>query len=329
MGAQPSEDGDDPDGAPPEGPYRQPETKPITADKLIPEVKNIYEGLVMVETKCIEVDSAQNNHPDDHQLSNEQWAALVSLHRTLLHEHHDFFLASQHPSGSEALGRLASKYAMPSRMWRHAIHSFLELLRRKLPHSFEHMVTFIYVAYGMVTLLYETVPAFEETWIECLGDLGRYRMAIEDEDITIREIWTRVSQRWYTLVTDNVPRTGRLYHHLAILARPNAVEQLYFYAKSLCVEIPFASTKESITTLFDPLFNGAMKDRLEVADAAFVRVHAVLFEITCLNKDDHKDQLEPSMDECIRELDGNIARTTKQFLATGSVTKQACFISLF
>ncbi|OIW27231.1 hypothetical protein CONLIGDRAFT_419033 [Coniochaeta ligniaria NRRL 30616] len=25
-------------------------------------------------------------------------------------------------------------------------------------------------------------PAFEDTWIECLGDLGRYRMAIEDDD---------------------------------------------------------------------------------------------------------------------------------------------------
>lgn len=32
----------------------------------------------------------------------------------------------------------------------------------------------------MIALIYETVPAFEDTWIECLGDLGRYRMAIED-----------------------------------------------------------------------------------------------------------------------------------------------------
>lgn len=38
-------------------------------------------------------------------------------------------------------------------------------------------------------LLYETVPAFEDTWIECLGDLGRYRMAIEDDDPEDREVW--------------------------------------------------------------------------------------------------------------------------------------------
>ena len=33
----------------------------------------------------------------------------------------------------------------------------------------------------MMALLLETVPVFEDTWIECLGDLARYRMAIEDE----------------------------------------------------------------------------------------------------------------------------------------------------
>ena len=42
--------------------------------------------------------------------------ALIALHRTLLYEHHDFFLASQHPSASAALRRLATKYDMPARM---------------------------------------------------------------------------------------------------------------------------------------------------------------------------------------------------------------------
>lgn len=31
--------------------------------------------------------------------------------------------------------------------------------------------------------LYETVPTFEDTRIGCLGDLGRYRMAIENDGI--------------------------------------------------------------------------------------------------------------------------------------------------
>ncbi|KAH7175983.1 hypothetical protein EDB81DRAFT_591321, partial [Dactylonectria macrodidyma] len=89
-------------------------------------------------------------------------------------------------------------------------------------------------AYSMMALLYETVPAFEDTWIECLGDLSRYRMAIEDGDIKGREIWTGVSRYWYRQSSDKSPTTGRLYHHLAILARHNALQQLYYYTKSLC-----------------------------------------------------------------------------------------------
>lgn len=210
------------------------ETRPISQKQLVAEVKGIYAGLVMVESKCIEVDSSQSAQNDSSpKLNNEQWQALIALHRTLLHEHHDFFLASQHPSASPALRRLASKYAMPARMWRHGIHSFLELLRQRLPTSLEHMLTFIYLAYSMMALLYETVPNFEDTWIECLGDLSRYRMAIEDqdEDLRDREIWTEVSRQWCSKATT----TGRLHHHLAILARPNAVKQLFYYTKSLCV----------------------------------------------------------------------------------------------
>lgn len=45
------------------------------------------------------------------------------------------------------------------------------------------MRVFIYIAYRMITFLLGTVLVFEDTWIECLGDLGSYRMAIEDDDI--------------------------------------------------------------------------------------------------------------------------------------------------
>ncbi|KAM5528100.1 telomerase-binding protein EST1A protein [Fusarium oxysporum f. sp. phaseoli] len=290
---------------------RQPETRPISQDQLVAEVKGIYAGLVMVETKCIEVDNAQSSNTDaNSKLNNEQWQALIALHRTLLHEHHDFFLASQHPSASPALRRLASKYAMPARMWRHGIHSFLELLRHRLPASLEHMLTFIYFAYSMMALLYEAVPAFEDTWIECLGDLGRYRMAIEDDDINVREIWTGVSRRWYSKASDKFPTTGRLYHHLAILARPNALQQLHYYTKSLCVPIPFSSARESIMTLFNPVLNNNTA-RLAPVDAAFVRAHAILFS------GKSRDQLQKSEDSFIDSLDGHIGRVTKRWLESG------------
>lgn len=296
----------------------QPETRPISQEQLVAEVKGIYAGLVMVEAKCIEVDNKQATLAQDPstqpRLNNEQWQALIALHRTLLHEHHDFFLASQHPSASPALRRLASKYAMPARMWRHGIHSFLELLRHRLPASLDHMLAFIYLAYSMMALLYETVPAFEDTWIECLGDLGRYRMAIEDDDVRDREVWTGVSRHWYSIASDKAPTTGRLYHHLAILARPNALQQLYYYAKSLCVVVPFKSAQESILTLFDPVLNaekGQGQYRLPPFDTAFIRAHGHLFTNRAI------ERYQPAVQEFLALLDSHIGRVTKKFMEQG------------
>ena len=59
------------------------------------------------------------------KLTYEQWQALIHLHKTLLHEHHDFFLASQHPSPGTAASTSLAEYNMPARMWRHGIHYFL------------------------------------------------------------------------------------------------------------------------------------------------------------------------------------------------------------
>jgi hypothetical protein len=273
----------------------------------------------MVETKCIHVDRAQSLAAQDSGTDSktnwapDHWQALIALHRTLLHEHHDFFLASQHPSASPALRRLAAKYSMPARMWKHGIHSFLELLRRQLPESIDYMLAFIYLAYQMMALLYETVPAFEETWIECLGDLGRYRMAIEDEDVRDRETWAAVARSWYSKAADRNPTVGRLYHHLAILARPNALQQLYYYARSLTCVKPFASARESILTLLDPILGRttASYSHALPADTGFILAHAILFE-----------KLSPESFEDARmafqsQLDNHIGRVTSKWKEQG------------
>ncbi|KAH7129834.1 hypothetical protein B0J13DRAFT_132685 [Dactylonectria estremocensis] len=244
----------------------------MSSDRLVAEVKGIYVGLTMVEAKCIEVDNAQTE--SDRELNNEQWQALIALHRTLLHDYHDFFLASQHPSASPSLRRAASNYQMPARMWRHGIHAFLELLRHRLPHSLEHMLTFIYLAFKMMALLHETVPAFENVWTECLGDLARYRMAIENHNINDREVWTRISRYWYSRASYIKPCTGRLYHHLAIICRRNPFKELLYYTKSLCAPIPFLSAKQSIMTM--PMF-GHIPTHLSSLDATFLQAHAILF----------------------------------------------------
>lgn len=253
-----------------EGMFKQPETNPITEEQLINEVRGIYAGLVMVEKKCIEIDKQQAESKGE--LSSAQWQALISVHRTLLYEHHDFFLASQHPSASPVLKRLPEKYAMPARMWRYGIHSFLEVLRQRLPESLDYMLNFIYLAYSMVTLLLESVSAFRDTWIECLGDLARYRMAVEDRD---RETWAAVSRYWYNQDADRSPDVGRIQHHLAVLARPDLLQQLFYYTKALVCVRPFPNARESIALLLNP-YNAQLLHEPSM-DKAFLATHGVLF----------------------------------------------------
>jgi hypothetical protein len=55
----------------------QPETRPVSQEQLVAEVKGIYAGLVMVEAKCIEVDNkqatlAQADPSAQPKLNNEQ-----------------------------------------------------------------------------------------------------------------------------------------------------------------------------------------------------------------------------------------------------------------
>ena len=294
----------------------QPKTRPISHDQLVAEVKGIYAGLVMVEAKCIDVDDKQTVAALDEEArfrqpkrTPEQWQALISLHKTLLHEHHDFFLASQHPSASPALSRLAAKYSMPAKMWRHEIHAFLEVLRHRLPHSLDHMLAFIYTAYSMMALLYETVSAFKDTWIECLGDLGRYRMAIEDDDIKDREIWNGVARFGCEKAADKSSNTGRLYHHLAILARPYNLQQLSLYTRSSTCIIPFESSKASIMMQFSPILDGT---------------HALLFT----------GGSTPVYNECIQRLcsgvsNSYIGRVTVEFKEQGVFAALSSISSLF
>lgn len=262
------------------GIFLQPETHPITEEQLVNEVRAIYAGLVMVEKKCIEIVKQQNENPGE--LTVLQWQALTALHRTLLHEHFDFFLASNHPAASDALKGLAKAYSMPARMWRYGIHSFLELLRKKLPLSLDHMLTFICMAYAIMTLLLESVPQFEETWIECLGDLARYRMAIEEADMRDREIYTGVARYWYTKAADLNPDIGRVQHHLAVLARPNVLQQLFYYSKALISVQPFTNARDSILLLFGPLLDPAKaatkySKYYPKALTIFVEAHGILF----------------------------------------------------
>ncbi|EFW13291.1 conserved hypothetical protein [Coccidioides posadasii str. Silveira] len=298
----------------------QPEIRQITEEQLRNEVRTIYTGIVLVERKCVEIDRQQANNPST--LTNKQLQALMALHRTLLYEHHDFFLASQHPSASPALQRVASRYAMPARMWKHAIHSFLELLSHRLPEVLDHMLAFIYTAYSMMALLLESVPSFEDIWIECLGDLARVKMAVEESDRD-REVWAGVARYWFNKLADKSPMVGRIQHHLAVLARPNILLQLFFYSKSLICVHPFPKTKGSILLLFGPCLEQKAPLHHPPLMLSFVRAHGVLF-----SKQSILSFLEYGY-EFISFLETQIGRVGSKWREQGIYFASANFVSLF
>jgi len=172
-------DEDDDDSEAPEAEPKillAPETRPISYEQLITKVKCIYTELAIVEAKGIDIDERESTAAQENDSANtaakyNQWQSLVALHKQLLHDHHDFLLASQYPSSSLALKRLVTRYKMPLRMWRHGIYAPLKFLRKRLLDSREHIIAFIYIAYSMLTVFHEITPRFGAIWIKCLSNI--------------------------------------------------------------------------------------------------------------------------------------------------------------
>ncbi|KAI6913900.1 hypothetical protein KC318_g979 [Hortaea werneckii] len=255
---------------------REPEALPISHDQLAAEVKGIYAALMKVETLCKGYDASLASESPT-KLAREEWQVLVALHRTLLYEHYDFLLATQHPLATDELKALPARYCMPNRMWKHGIHSFLEVLRHRRPDSHEYMLAFVYLAYQMMAPLLETVPSFEDTWVEWLRDLARYRMAIE-EDRDLYSHWADVASWWYIKATNKHSKDGRLYHHLGILQRPN-LQKFACYGKSQACVIPFSNTKDSMNLLCTPLVEEmkAARTATRSAEASLCRMFALAY----------------------------------------------------
>lgn len=74
----------------------------------------------------------------------------------------------------------------------------------------------MHLAYSMKTDLIQRKQSYEDIWMECLGDLERYRMAIEDKCQEHHQLWTEFIRHWYS------EPSGRLQLQLA-----EEVEGLY------------------------------------------------------------------------------------------------------
>jgi protein SMG6 len=99
---------------------------------------------------------------------------------------HNLLEVSLDPSVPASLRNIPVKYNIINRLWSIAFYRHLENLRRAafaVPAdavAFELLQEFICYAYTFYTYLVEerTLEAFSGNWLECLGDLARYRMAV-------------------------------------------------------------------------------------------------------------------------------------------------------
>lgn len=291
----------------------QPEVKlsPATEDNKYRYIHNIYGGVLIAESACIQQSKAWSQ--SEQEMGPQQLHKITFVHRLLLLEVIDFLKASQAPEEPPHIKRLAVEYRIPVRLWRYGIGSLFEVLRHRLPGSLEHMLMFIHLAYSTMTLLLQIAPAFEDNWIECLGDISRYRLSLEDSNSPERAVWVGIARYWYNRAADKNPGVGRIQHHLAVLAWPDIVQQLFYYTKSLVSVRTFAGSKESIFLLFNPLWKPARPVRrlTDLLVTTFVAAHRHLYT---------NELGEPFMDTCddfLSYLDRSIGEMGSNFKLQG------------
>ncbi|KAG6333998.1 hypothetical protein ID866_5081 [Astraeus odoratus] len=159
------------------------------------QLKRLYRNITALEHKILNEDTDEN--PDEgrvvlqgrgrevteEDLDQQKWARVISNHKRLADMMHDMMQISLAPSVPASLRVIPTKYNIIIRLWTHAFHKLLEALRRASFTSsiaLEHLQDFIYFAYTFYTGLLEepTLRTFRAGWLEALGDLARYRMAV-------------------------------------------------------------------------------------------------------------------------------------------------------
>jgi protein SMG6 len=87
------------------------------------------------------------------------------------------------PQVPTSLQSIPFKYNIPMHLWDNGFQRLLATLRiasATSPLAQEHLMSFIYYAYGFYTTLLEeeNLSTFKNSWIEALGDLAWYQMTL-------------------------------------------------------------------------------------------------------------------------------------------------------
>jgi protein SMG6 len=197
----------------------------------------------------------------DRQAQEVSPSSGVNSDNRLSDLHHEFLVRVFDPLVPSSLHQLTVRYNIPSRLWQSGFHLILERLRHawmsNQPAALDLLTDLVYDAYKFYTDLLEdqTLVNFRTAWIEALGDLARYRMAIASHqateskprqtrqdledldgevessgasigaevaqawDVEDKETWRTTARDWYSMGITEKPGEGRLHHHLALLSR--------------------------------------------------------------------------------------------------------------
>jgi hypothetical protein len=242
-----------------------------TKDQLADDVKNIYTSLVIAENQCD--DTRQSTPPAE--MTGDQWETHHTLHEKFLHCCIDLIYTSNHPTASDLVKETPQRHDIVKRLWDNGIYSALELLREGGSSSSTHLSKFWNTAYELILLLLEKCPHFKGIWLERLGDLVQYRMLV---DTQTQEACLAIASSWYSRAADLNPEIGRYQHHLATIAQPKPLKQLFHFFKALISVQPFAS-RQDIHLFFGQFWDPtqtAIKKYPSVL-TSFIKAHSLLF----------------------------------------------------
>ncbi|EYE91982.1 uncharacterized protein EURHEDRAFT_380640 [Aspergillus ruber CBS 135680] len=85
-----------------------------------------------------------------------------------------------------------------------------------------------------------------------------------------------MARHWYHKAADKRPNFGQIQQHLAVLAWPDMLQELFYYTKSLVSVGLFPPAGERITSFFQRVSNEPKPDYLLIFSSVFVTAHGTL-----------------------------------------------------
>lgn len=236
----------------------------ISVDKLVSEIQTAYYDISKLEVACSNLIEALDKAP-----FNERFSELYQLQTNLVDRYYDFMFLAHHPSGNAFTKGLTKKYKIAIRMWNKGIFKFLDLLRTRVPESHSLVNKFIYHCFALLGMLVDPPYESRHMWLEALGDLARFMMAIGSSGYGD---WRSAAQYWYIRASNRSPGIGRLFHHCAVVCIYR-IDSLFYFCKSLTAVQPFEPSRDIITSLFA----SNQDNENESAAGKFIKMHEIMF----------------------------------------------------